>query len=308
MIERIADADAGNWVDRTAPAALRPFLRLSRADRPIGGWLLMWPCWFSSALVALEQGRALPNPWHLVLFLVGAFAMRGAGCTYNDIVDRKIDGLVERTRLRPIPSGQVGVFGAGIWLCIQALIGLAVLLQFNNFTRALGIGSLVVVAVYPFMKRVTSWPQAVLGLAFSWGALMGWAAARGALGLPPLLLYAGTVLWVIGYDTIYACQDRDDDAMIGVRSTARLFGDHSRLGILALYAASTGLLALALAAADAGLLAFLGLAAFATHLLGQVLLLDIDDGGRCLKLFRSNRDAGAILFGGLALECLVRWL
>jgi 4-hydroxybenzoate polyprenyltransferase len=304
----VADASTTNWVDRYAPAFLRPYLRLSRADRPIGGWLLLWPCWWSATMAAIEHGRAAPNLWHLALFFVGAFAMRGAGCTYNDIIDRDIDGLVERTRSRPLPSGQVGVFGAIVWLCLQALAGLAVLLQFNVFTIALGLASLAVVAAYPFMKRITSWPQAVLGFAFSWGALMGFAAARGDLGLPALLLYAGTVPWVIGYDTIYACQDKEDDAMIGVRSTARLFGRHARLGVGLLYAGAAALMALALTAVDAGLLAFLGLAAFATHLLGQLILLDSDDGARCLKLFRSNRDAGAILFAGLVLECLVRWL
>jgi 4-hydroxybenzoate polyprenyltransferase len=304
----VADAPSGNWVDRYAPAFLRPYLRLSRADRPIGGWLLLWPCWWSAALAAIEQGRALPNLAHLALFLVGAFAMRGAGCTYNDIVDRDIDAQVERTRGRPLPSGQVGVIGASAWLVLQALLGLVVLLQFNHFTIALGLLSLVVVAAYPFMKRITWWPQAILGLAFSWGALMGWAGAYGHLDGAPILLFAGAVLWVMGYDTIYACQDMEDDAIVGVHSTARLFGARTRLAVAGFYGGAVVLMALAFAAADASLFAFVGLGALAVHLGAQVVLLDVEDGARCLRLFRANRDAGAALFAGLLVECVVRWL
>jgi 4-hydroxybenzoate polyprenyltransferase len=304
----VADAAAGNWVDSYAPPFLRPYLRLSRADRPIGGWLLLWPCWWSAALAAIDQGRALPSIAHLALFFIGAFAMRGAGCTYNDIVDRDIDGRVERTSSRPLPSGQVGLLGASAWLVLQALVGLVVLLQFNRFTVSLGIASLIVVAAYPFMKRLTSWPQAVLGLAFSWGALMGWTAAFGHLDGAPILLYAGTVLWVMGYDTIYACQDKEDDAIVGVHSTARLFGDHTRSAVAGFYAGAVVLMALAFAAADASLFAFVGLGALAVHLAAQVVLLDADDGARCLRLFRANRDAGAILFAGLLVECVMRWL
>jgi len=302
----VADAPSGNWVDRRAPAVLRPFLRLSRLDRPIGAWLLLWPCWWSTAMAALKQAEAVPDIRYLALFLVGAFAMRGAGCTYNDLVDRDIDAAVERTRSRPLPSGEVSLFAAAAWLVLQALLGLAVLLQFNRFTIGLGVASLAVVALYPFAKRFTSWPQAVLGLAFSWGAPMGFAAAFGSLSLPALLLYAGTVSWVIGYDTIYACQDKEDDAIVGVRSTALLFGPHARGAVAAFYAMAIALMALSFAAIDEGLFAFIGLAAFGAHLAGQVIRLDPDDGSRCLAAFRSNREAGAILFGGLALEALVR--
>jgi 4-hydroxybenzoate polyprenyltransferase len=304
----VADAATGNWVDRYAPALLRPYLRLSRADRPVGAWLLLWPCWWSAALAALVRGEPFPNLLHLALFTVGAFAMRGAGCTYNDMVDRDIDRLVERTSSRPLPAGDVGVFGASVWLVLQALVGLAVLLQFNRFTIALGLASLAVVATYPFMKRFTSWPQAVLGLAFSWGALMGWAAAFGSLDWAPLVLYLATVAWVIGYDTIYACQDKEDDAIVGVGSTARLFGDYAKPGVALFYAIAVGLMALAFTLGDASLFTFIGLGAFAAHLIGQVVLLDIDDSARCLKLFRSNRDAGALLFVGLALDAFVLWL
>ena len=219
----VADA-TGNWVDTLAPAWLKPYLRLARLDRPIGSWLLLLPCWWSSALAAVAAHARAPNILHLILFFIGAFAMRGAGCTWNDIVDRDLDGAVERTRSRPIPSGQVSVAQAALFLVLQALIGFSVLITFNGFTVALGIASLAIVVVYPFMKRITYWPQIVLGLAFSWGALMGWAGAFGRLDAAPLLLYAGSISWVIGYDTIYAHQDREDDALIGIKSTALLFG------------------------------------------------------------------------------------
>jgi len=267
----------------------------------------MWPCWWSAALVALHHGTAGQALWHLFLFLVGAFVMRGAGCTLNDIVDRDIDVQVERTRSRPIPSGQVSAKAALAWLGVQCLVGLAVLLQFNAFAVWLGIASLGVVAIYPFMKRITSWPQAVLGLAFSWGALMGWAAVTAGLALPAILLFAGSVSWVIAYDTIYACQDKEDDAIVGVRSTALLFGERARLAVGGFYAGCVVLIALALAFNDASPLSFLGLAGFAVHLAQQVFRFDHRDGTLCLQIFRSNRDAGAILFAGLMADCLWQW-
>ncbi len=297
---RVADS-TGNWVDSFAPPAIRPYLRLARADRPIGAWLLLLPCWWSVGLAAIAAGTA-PNWWHIVLFFVGAFVMRGAGCTWNDIVDRDLDARVARTRSRPIPSGQVSLAAAAAFLVLQALIGLAVLLQFNRFTVLLGIASLAVVAVYPLMKRVTSWPQIVLGLAFSWGALMGWAAAFGRLDAPALLLYAGSIAWVIGYDTIYAHQDREDDALVGVKSTARLFGARTRLALLFFYALSVLLIGLAGAAAGAGVPFTLAVIFFGAHLGWQIDRLDIDDADLCLRLFKSNRDAGLILFAGLLVE------
>src|SRR6202161_3817720 len=229
-------AATGNWVDTLAPAWLRPYLRLARLDRPIGSWLLLLPCWWSAALAAVAAHARAPNILHLVLFFIGAFAMRGAGCTWNDIVDRDLDASVERTRSRPIPSGQVSIGQAWLFLVLLALIGLAVLISFNGFTIALGIASLAIVGVYPFMKRITYWPQIGLGFAFSWGALRGWAAAVGALGLPPLLLYAGSISWVIGYDTVYAHQDREDDALIGIKSTALLFGARTKPMLTLFYA------------------------------------------------------------------------
>src|SRR5437762_259080 len=226
---RVADS-TGNWVDGIAPDWLRPYLRLARLDRPIGSWLLLLPCWWSVGLAAVHAGTQV-NLWHALLFFIGAFAMRGAGCTWNDIVDRDLDAKVERTRSRPIPAGQVSVTQAFVFLVLQALVGLAVLLQFNRFAVVAGIASLVIVAVYPFMKRITWWPQVVLGLAFSWGALMGFAVTLGRIDLTALVLYAGSIAWVIGYDTIYAHQDAEDDALIGIKSTARLFGARTQLAL-----------------------------------------------------------------------------
>jgi 4-hydroxybenzoate polyprenyltransferase len=301
----VADA-TGNWVDTLAPAWSRPYLRLARLDRPIGSWLLLLPCWWSTALAAVAAHQRLPNVYHLVLFFIGAFAMRGAGCTWNDIVDRELDASVERTRSRPIPSGQVTVTGAAVFLVLQALIGLAVLLQFNLFAVALGIASLLIVAVYPFMKRITYWPQIVLGLAFSWGALMGWAAAFGRLDVPALLLYAGSISWVIGYDTIYAHQDREDDALIGIKSTALLFGAKTKPMLALFYAVAVALLGAAGAFAGAGWPFALGLIAFAAHLAWQIGRLDIADPDNCLAVFKSDRDAGLILFAGLLLDAALR--
>src|SRR5215813_6316705 len=240
---RVADS-TGNWVDGVAPAWARPYLRLARLDRPIGSWLLLMPCWWSVGLAAVHA-RGQVNLWHILLFFVGAFAMRGAGCTWNDIVDRDLDARVERTRSRPIPSGQVTAASAAAFLVLQALVGLAVLLQFNRFTIYVGFASLAVVAIYPFMKRITYWPQIVLGLAFSWGALMGWPAVFGRLDWQPLVLYAGAIAWVIGYDTIYAHQDREDDALIGLKSTAILFGRRTKPMLSAFYAAAIVLIGIA---------------------------------------------------------------
>lgn len=297
----VADA-TGNWVDTVAPAWSRPYLRLSRLDRPIGSWLLLIPCWWSAALAAVAAHASAPSVLRLVLFFIGAFAMRGAGCTWNDIVDRDLDKSVERTASRPIPSGQVSVRQAAAFLVLQALVGLAVLLSFNGFTIALGIASLVIVAVYPFMKRITYWPQIVLGLAFSWGALMGWAAAFGRLDLPALLLYAGSISWVIGYDTIYAHQDREDDALIGIKSTALLFGPRTKPMLALFYGVAVVLLGAAGYAAGAGLVFALGLIAFAAHLGWQIARLNIADPDNCLAVFKSDRDAGLILFAGLLLD------
>src|ERR1700681_2992771 len=301
----VADA-TGNWVDTLAPAWLKPYLRLARLDRPIGSLLLLLACWGAAALAAVAADARTPTILHLVLFFIGAFAMRGAGCTWNDIVNRDLDGSVERTRSRPIPSGQVSVLAAAMFLVLQALIGLAVLITFNGFTIALGIASLAIVVVYPFMKRITYWPQIVLGLAFSWGALMGWAAAFGRLDAPALVLYAGAISWVIGYDTIYAHQDREDDALIGIKSTALLFGERTKPMLAVFYALAAVLIGLAGALAGARALFGLGLLGFAAHLAWQIARLDIGDPDKCLRIFKSDRDAGLILFAGMLLDGLLR--
>jgi 4-hydroxybenzoate polyprenyltransferase len=297
---RVADA-TGNWVDSLAPPFTRPYLRLSRLDRPIGSWLLLMPCWWSVGLASMHQDR-FPNVWHIVLFFIGAFAMRGAGCTWNDLVDHDLDEKVERTRSRPIPSKQVTIAQATVFMLAQALVGLLVLIQFNRFTVIIGLASLLVVVIYPFMKRITYWPQIFLGLAFSWGALMGWPATFGRLDWPVLVLYAGSICWVIGYDTIYAHQDREDDLLIGIKSTALLFGERTPAMLASFYSATVVLISVAGLAAGGGLIFTLGLIAFAAHLAWQVTRLDIDDPAHCLVLFKSNRDAGLILFGAMLLD------
>jgi len=302
---RVADA-TGNWVDTLAPVWSRPYLRLARYDRPIGSWLLLMPCWWSAALAAGMSGQLTMLPAWIALYFVGAFAMRGAGCTWNDITDRDLDAKVERTRSRPIPAGQVSVSQALVFLVVQALVGLAVLLQFNRFAIMTGIASLVIVAVYPFMKRITWWPQIVLGLAFSWGALMGFAVTLGRIDAAAVALYAGSIAWVIGYDTIYAHQDAEDDALIGVKSTALLFGARTQAALVVFYALAVVLIGAALALAGTGWPAWLGLAAFAAQLVWQIRRLDIRDPALCLRLFKSNRDAGLLLFAGLLADALTR--
>ncbi len=304
-LARVADA-TGNWVDTLAPFWSRPYLRLARLDRPIGSWLLLLPCWWSAALAAPfahDPGRLAAV---IVLFFLGAFAMRGAGCTWNDITDRDLDARVERTRSRPIPSGQVTVRQAFVFLVAQSLIGLAVLLQFNGFAVLTGIASLAVVAVYPFMKRITWWPQIVLGLAFSWGALMGFAVMLGQIGAPALILYAGSIAWVIGYDTIYAHQDTEDDALIGVKSTARLFGERTHQALVMFYFLAVLLIGAAMWLCGVGPAAWIGLAAFLVHLCWQIARLKISDPALCLRIFKSNRDAGLLLFAGLLVDSLMR--
>lgn len=303
---RVADAPSGHWVYAVMPRAVWPFAQLARWDRPIGWWLLLWPCWWAAALAPFGHGTEsmpvldrLPDPWHLVLFLIGAIAMRGAGCTYNDLVDHEIDDRVARTRSRPLPSGQVTRTQAKAFLVAQALVGFMVLVQFNWTAIAVGIASLAVVAIYPFAKRFTDWPQLFLGLAFSWGAFMGWVAVHGSLGPTPVLLYLGCILWTIGYDTIYAHQDKEDDALVGVRSTARLFGERTKPALVILYGGMVVLLAASYASTGAPPIAYLGLGAAGLHMLNQIRVLDIDDADQCLALFKSNTVVGWLIFGGL---------
>jgi 4-hydroxybenzoate polyprenyltransferase len=302
---RVADA-TGNWVDTVAPSWSRPYLRLARFDRPIGSWLLLMPCWWSAALSAGVAHRLDRLPLDVLLFFIGAFVMRGAGCTWNDITDRDLDAKVERTRSRPIPAGQVSVKAALAFLVAQALLGLVVLLQFNRFAIATGIASLLIVAIYPFMKRITWWPQIVLGLAFSWGALMGFAATFGRLDLTAFVLYAGSICWVIAYDTIYAHQDAEDDALIGIKSTARLFADRTHEALVIFYGLAVVLIGIAFALAGSGVAAWIALALFAVQLGWQVRKLKINDPALCKRLFYSNREAGLILFAGLVIDAVMR--
>lgn len=298
---RVYDAVKGNWVDRLAPPAARPYLRLSRADRPIGTWLLLLPCWWGVLLAAAATGWRWFDLWIIAGCGIGAWLMRGAGCTWNDITDRDIDGQVARTRSRPIPSGQVSARQAAIWMAAQALVAFVILLTFNLNAIILGIASLLLVAIYPFAKRFTYWPQIFLGLAFNWGALLAWTAHTGHLALPAVFLYLGGIAWTIFYDTIYAHQDKEDDALIGVKSTALLFGESTgailRLFMmLSIILMSAGVVMALLPGATlfALLLGIAGAWAFGWHMAWQLARLDTEDGDTCLMLFRSNRNAGLI--------------
>ena len=325
---KVSDALKQSWVYRLLPQSLWPYAQLARWERPIGWWLLMWPGLWSLGLATIlkltenlqEHDPLLGQGVYLVvfatlvlLFVLGAIAMRGAGCTYNDLADIDIDNQVARTRSRPLPSGRVSKKQALIFLGLQLLIGLLILLQFNTFTIWLGVASLITVAIYPFMKRVTWWPQLFLGFAFSWGALMGWAAIFGQLDWSPIILYLGSILWVIGYDTIYAHQDKEDDALVGVKSTALLFGKDTKRAIVLLYTGALLLFVIAsyLAVGQAiefSWPVFVALAIAALHLLWQVNSLDIDNPDHCLKLFKSNSHFGWIYFAGiLASIALIVW-
>jgi len=297
----VSDARAGNWVDRFAPAFARPYLRLSRADRPIGTWLLLWPCLWGLVLAAANQGAHVPDLKLIALFAIGAIMMRGAGCTYNDIVDRDIDAKVARTASRPLPSGQVSIERALAWLGFQLLAGLLVLMAFNATTIRLGLTSLFLIVVYPFLKRITYWPQVWLGLTFNWGALLGWTAVTGALAAPALWLYVAGIFWTIGYDTIYAHQDKEDDALVGVKSTAIRFADRTKFWLRVLYAMAWLAMLGAIVSAGVGFLAYIGLLFVGIHFLWQIRWLDIDQPQICLMIFKSNRDVGLIFFGGLLL-------
>ena len=302
--DAVSDAPAQNWVDRYAPPGARPYLQLMRADRPIGTWLLLLPCWHSLALAVAATGWRNHALWLAIAFAIGSFVMRGAGCVINDIVDRDFDAQVARTRSRPIPSGRVSVRQALVFLAALFGVGLAILLTMNPTAILLGVAAMGPVAIYPFMKRFTYWPQAFLGIAFNWGAMMGWVAHTGSLGWPPVLLYASGIAWTLAYDTIYAYQDRDDDALIGVKSTALRFGERPGPWMFGFSAASVLLAALAVGAAGLNWPAYLGVAAFGAHLFRQAARLRTDDPALCLKLFRSNRDAGLLLLLGFVFTAL----
>ena len=302
---RVRDATAANWVDRYAPPEFRPYLRLSRADRPIGTWLLLIPCFWGLLLGIIETGWRWADLWLFPACTIGAFLMRGAGCTWNDLLDADIDAQVERTRSRPIPSGQVSTEMAALWMVAQALLAFLILLSFNATAIWLGVLALLPVAVYPFAKRFTWWPQVFLGIAFNWGVLLMWAAHTGALSLPPFYLYAAGIAWTLHYDTIYAHQDREDDALIGVKSTARLF-EHDTPLYLWIFTGAVGVLALIgalIAGGDwfslIGVLALTGFMAWQTH------SLDIDNPDHCLAQFRATRWGGLMLSAGLLLDALI---
>lgn len=317
---QVADATPGNWVDHWAPKSTRPYLRLARADRPIGSWLLFWPSAWAIAFAATQyrlpslsptwswpgmEASPLPDLWLLYLFLVGSFVMRGAGCTINDIADRNFDAQVERSRSRPLPSGQVTVPQAFIFLGLQCLIGLIILLNLNTYSIWLGAASLLPIAIYPFMKRITNWPQAVLGLTFNWGAMLGWTAVTGSLALAPLILYLGAVFWTIGYDTIYAHQDKTDDAALGLKSSALKLGEKTKPALIIFYSITTLCLLATGYMVEIGGFYYLAITVAIWHLFRQIQRTDIHNPDRCLSVFRSNRDFGllvfaAILAGGLS--------
>jgi 4-hydroxybenzoate polyprenyltransferase len=299
---QVPDAPPGNWVDRLAPPAWKPYLRLARLDRPIGAWLLLFPAWWGQALAEVSLGRPYPNLWYLLLFWIGAFVMRGAGCTYNDIVDRDYDARVARTAARPIPSGQVTVAQAYLFLAVLCAAGFLVLIQFNLFTILLGASSLLLIAIYPFMKRVTFWPQLVLGLTFKWGALVGWAAVTASLSPAAVALYAGAVLWTVGYDTIYAHQDKEDDALLGLKSTALRFGKATPRWLVLFYTGAVVLWAAAGMLAGAQIAFSVALILAAIQMAWQVATLDTGDAQNCLTRFRSNQMIGWLLFGGLGAD------
>lgn len=301
----VADAPADNWVDRYAPEYARPYLRLARLDRPIGLWLLMLPCWWSVGLAEVSLGRPYPSPWLLMLFALGALTMRASGCAYNDYVDREYDARVARTSRRPIPAGLITPAEALAFAIICALVGLLVLIQFNTYTVWLGASSLILVAVYPFLKRYTYWPQLALGLAFNWGALVGWSAVTGSLDWPAILLYCGSVLWTMGYDTIYAHQDKEDDLLLGLKSTAIRFGENTVTWVGGLYLGAVALWLLAGFVAGTHLIYFTAVVLVSLQMAWQVTTLDVSDAQNCLRRFRSNRDVGLVIFLGLVADMVL---
>ena len=294
----LPDAANDNWVDRFAPRRLHPWLKLGRFDRPAGAWLLLLPGWQGVALAA-AQAQVLPDLLLLAKFAVGAFLMRAAGCAWNDILDRDIDAKVARTAQRPLASGRINVKQALLFAGLCSLVSFAILLTMPLTAILLGAGSLLLVGAYPLMKRITWWPQAWLGLTFNWGALLGYAAVTGTVGMPSLLLYASGLFWTLGYDTIYAIQDMEDDALAGVKSSARRLGRAAPQAILGFYGATALLVFAAAAAARLGpAFAPFGVL-YALHLFWQARRVRIDSPALALSLFKSNRAAGLILFAGL---------
>ncbi|MDA0239900.1 MAG: 4-hydroxybenzoate octaprenyltransferase [Proteobacteria bacterium] len=290
-----SDIPVGNWVDRLVPVAAQPYMRMARFDRPIGTWLLLFPGWWAIALAS----PGLPSLWLVVLFGVGAMVMRGSGCVFNDITDRHIDGKVARTALRPIPSGAVTVFQAAVYMVFLALVGFAILLQFNIFAIWVGAASLILIAVYPFMKRITYWPQAMLGLTFNWGALLGWAAVQGSLSAPSYILYAAGFFWTLGYDTIYAHQDKEDDLIAGVKSSALKLGDNTGPWLWVFHGLAIALIGVSGWLVELSWPFYVALGLATLQLAWQSWDVDIDDPKDCLAKFHSNRWFGWCLFLGI---------
>ena len=314
LFEKVADADEQNWIDSFFPKWTVPYLRLSRADRPAGTWLLLIPCWWGILLSASEKnnfGLLMSDFWLLIACTMGAFLMRGAGCTWNDILDKDFDKLVERTRSRPIPSKQITVLKALIWMIIQALLALIVLLTFNIFGILIAISSIILVAIYPLSKRFTWWPQLFLGLTFNWGILVGYSASKGVLSLAALTLYIAGISWTLFYDTIYALQDIKDDTAIGVKSTARLFGKNIKIWLIMFLLTFWFLVGISILFSSTThttpkmILTTLGIALLLAHLLNQIVRLDVSSTKSCMKTFKSNRNAGLILVATLFLTCFV---
>ena len=309
---QVADAITGNWVDNFAPIKLRPYLRLSRVDRPIGTWLLLIPCWWGLLIGILEDENVLASDfWLLFSCSIGAFLMRGAGCTWNDILDRKIDGAVERTRSRPIPSGQVNLTQAIVWMIIQIGLAGTILLSYNLNSIILGLSSLFLVTIYPFAKRFTWWPQVFLGLAFNWGILLLFVAHTGSLSWPIIVLYLAGIFWTLFYDTIYAFQDSQDDLLIGVKSTAILFGESAKKWLFSFIIFCCVFMAISVFIVTqertvlSKTISFIGVLSFSSHLFFQWQNFDAKDSQVLLSLFRSNRNAGFIFAIFL---CLAIWV
>ncbi|AGA64811.1 4-hydroxybenzoate polyprenyltransferase [Liberibacter crescens BT-1] len=309
MTNRVADAPNQSWVYKFLPPVLLPYAQLARWDRVVGSYLLMWPCFWSATLAAysLEKTCTLSYQlffWHLALYYIGTITMRGAGCTWNDIIDKDIDALVSRTRSRPLPSGRITLKKALFFMVVQLLIGFIVLIQFNNYTIFLGLGSMLIVPLYPFTKRFTNWPQFFLGLCFAWGALIGWSALHNKLSLAALCLYAGTVCWIIGYDTIYAHQDKSFDELIGVKSTAILFADHTKRWLCLFYSLCIVFLALSFYLVEVTIYSWIGLLSAALLFIYQIIAFDGSDPDKCLALFKSNNFTGLLVFTGLLISLL----
>lgn len=301
---RVADSAPKTWVDRM-PARIRPFLRLARYDRPAGFWLLAIPCFQGVTLAAVGNGLGWNDAYFALLFLIGAVAMRGAGCTYNDIVDRDLDRQVARTRDRPLAAGTVTLRSAWLFTLAQCFVGFVVLLQLPPLAIGIAVGSLVLVAAYPFMKRITWWPQAWLGLTFNWGALVAYTAMTGRIDAAGIALYASGFFWTLGYDTIYACQDMEDDALVGVRSTARALQSNLHLWLWGFYGASASLAGLAALLAGASPWFVIPFALYAWHLFDQIRHVDPAFGNQCLAVFKANQLTGLLLVLALGVAAFI---